>query len=136
YGSGGQYDTSGQGQYGASGQGQYASAGASPYATDSYGSGGQGPYGGGQQPRREKRGPGWGATIAIALIAALLGGGAAFGGSYAVSAMQEGTESRKVAEQTIETPDWTEVAKSASESVVSIQAAANGRVVALGSGSL
>ncbi|MBE8146806.1 trypsin-like peptidase domain-containing protein [Brevibacterium casei] len=136
YGSGGQYDTSGQGQYGASGQGQYASAGASPYATDSYGSGGQGPYGGGQRPRREKRGPGWGATIAIALIAALLGGGAAFGGGYAVSAMQEGTESRKVAEQTIETPDWTEVAKSASESVVSIQAAANGRVVALGSGSL
>lgn len=158
YGSGGQYGASGQspygtstqGQYGASGQnqyasgqnqyasgqGQYASAGAGPYATDSYGAGGQGPDGTGQPPRREKRGPGWAATIAIALIAALIGGGAAFGGSYAISAMQEDTESRKVADQTIETPDWTEVAKDASQSVVSIQAAANGRVVALGSGSL
>ncbi|GAA3829937.1 hypothetical protein KACC15558_07150 [Brevibacterium ammoniilyticum] len=130
----GQYGSgqSGSGQYGASGQGQYAAAGANPYGIDPNGAG----AGSGQPPRRTKRGPGWGATIAIALIAALIGGGAAFGGSYAVTAMQDDTESRKVADQTIETPDWTEVAKTASEGVVSIQAAAGGRVVALGSGSL
>ncbi|RBP65523.1 putative serine protease PepD [Brevibacterium sanguinis] len=86
-------------------------------------------------PRRAKKGPGWGATIAIAAIAALLGGGAAFGGSYAVTSMQD-EPNRQVAEQTIETPDWTEVAKKTSQSVVSIQAASGGQVVALGSGSL
>ncbi|GAA1931655.1 hypothetical protein GCM10009689_08710 [Brevibacterium antiquum] len=94
-----------------------------------------GPYGGEAPPRREKRGPGWGATIAIALIAALLGGGAAFGGSYALSALG-GEDSRKVADQTIETPDWTEVAKQTSQSVVSIQVGTNGQVQGLGSGSI
>ncbi|MDN5834467.1 MAG: trypsin-like peptidase domain-containing protein [Brevibacterium sp.] len=97
--------------------------------------GGPGPYGGQAPPRREKRGPGWGATIAIALIAALLGGALAFGGSYALSAFG-GDEPRKVADQTIETPDWTQVAKQTSQSVVSIQVGTDGQVQALGSGSL
>ena len=104
-----------------------------PGGPNAYGS--PGPYDGGAPPRREKRGPGWGATIAIAAIAALLGGGAAFGGSYAVNALG-GDEPRKVASQTIETPDWTEVAKQTSKSVVSIQVGSNGQVQALGSGSI
>ncbi|WP_209323839.1 trypsin-like peptidase domain-containing protein [Brevibacterium renqingii] len=94
-----------------------------------------GPFGPEQPPRREKKGPGWGATIAIALIAALLGGGAAFGGNYALSALQ-GDEPRKVAEQTIETPDWTQVAEDTSDSVMSIQVGTNGQVQGLGSGAL
>ncbi|MFC9441559.1 MULTISPECIES: S1C family serine protease [unclassified Brevibacterium] len=129
--------------YGGYGSNAYGSGG---YGSAAYGSnpsgpggpggpGDQGPYGGGAPPRRQKRGPGWGATIAIALIAALIGGGAAFGGSYAVNALQDDAP-RKVAEQTIETPDWTQVAKQASEAVVSIQAGVGGRPVALGSGSL
>src|SRR5699024_3095263 len=73
--------------------------------------------------------------IAIAAIAALLGGSAAFGGNYALSALQ-GDEPRKVAEQTIETPDWTQVADRVSESVMSIQVGSNGRVQGLGSGAL
>lgn len=97
--------------------------------------GGPGPYGGQAPPRREKRGPGWGATIAIAVIAALLGGALAFGGSYAVSAFG-GDEPRKVADQTIETPDWTQVAKETSQSVVSIKVGSNGQVQGLGSGSI
>ena len=107
--------------------------GQGPGGPNAYGS--PGPYEGGAPPRREKRGPGWGATIAIAVIAALLGGGAAFGGSYALTALGE-DEPRKVANQTIETPDWTEVAKATSQSVVSIQVGTNGQVQALGSGSL
>ena len=96
---------------------------------------GFGPYGPQQPPRREKKGPGWGATIAIAAIAALLGGGLAFGGNYAMSALQ-GDEPRKVADQTIETPDWTQVAEKTSESVMSIQVGTNGQVQGLGSGAL
>ncbi|WP_231442802.1 trypsin-like peptidase domain-containing protein [Brevibacterium zhoupengii] len=96
---------------------------------------GPGPYGVEAPPRREKRGPGWFATIAIAAVAALLGGAAAFGGSYAVNAFG-GEDSRKVADQTIETPDWTEVAKQTSQSVVSIQVGTNGQVQGLGSGSI
>ena len=96
---------------------------------------GFGPYGPQQPPRREKKGPGWGATIAIAAIAALLGGGLAFGGNYAMSALQ-GDEPRKVADQTIETPDWTQVAEKTSESVMSIQIGTNGQVQGLGSGAL
>lgn len=123
-----------QGAPGYGAQGQGAPGGQPGYGTQDYYNG-QGPYGGQAPPRREKRGPGWGATIAIALVAALLGGGAAFGGSYAVSALQ-GDEPRKVADQTIETPDWTEVAKQTSESVVSIQVGTSGQVQGLGSGSL
>ncbi|WP_298419021.1 trypsin-like peptidase domain-containing protein [Brevibacterium sp.] len=96
---------------------------------------GFGPYGPQQPPRREKKGPGWGATIAIAAIAALLGGALAFGGNYAMSALQ-GDEPRKVADQTIETPDWTQVAEKTSESVMSIQIGTNGQVQGLGSGAL
>ncbi|WP_413333607.1 S1C family serine protease [Brevibacterium sp. GP-SGM9] len=123
-----------QGAPGYGAQGQGAPGGQPGYGTQDYYNG-QGPYGGQAPTRREKRGPGWGATIAIALVAALLGGGAAFGGSYAVSALQ-GDEPRKVADQTIETPDWTEVAKQTSESVVSIQVGTSGQVQGLGSGSL
>ncbi|MDN6374231.1 MAG: trypsin-like peptidase domain-containing protein, partial [Brevibacterium aurantiacum] len=93
------------------------------------------PYGVEAPPRRAQRGPGWIATIAIAAVAALLGGGAAFGGSYAVNALG-GEDSRKVADQTIETPDWTEVAKDTSQSVVSIQVGTSGQVQGLGSGSI
>ncbi|MGC3022203.1 trypsin-like peptidase domain-containing protein [Brevibacterium sp. FAM 24630] len=99
------------------------------------GPGGSGPYGPEQPPRREKRGPGWGATIAIAAIAALLGGALAFGGNYALSALQ-GEEPRKVAEETIETPDWTQVAEKTSDSVMSIQVGTRGQVQGLGSGAL
>lgn len=122
------------GQQAVQGGHQGSQGGQPPWDTQDYFNG-QGPYPGQAPPRREKRGPGWGATIAIALVAALLGGGAAFGGSYAVSALQ-GDEPRKVADQTIETPDWTEVAKQTSESVVSIQVGTSGQVQGLGSGSL
>ncbi|GAA1864182.1 hypothetical protein GCM10009813_26560 [Brevibacterium marinum] len=47
-----------------------------------------------------------------------------------------GEEPRKVADQTIETPDWTEVAKKTSPAVVSIQVGANGQVQGLGSGAI
>ncbi|SMY03172.1 putative serine protease PepD [Brevibacterium sp. 239c] len=128
-----------QGGYPASGSAGFQSGPGGPGGPGAPGGpggpGGPGPYGSEAPPRREKRGPGWGATIAIALIAALLGGGAAFGGSYAVSALG-GDEPRKVAGQTIETPDWTEVAKQTSQSVVSIQVGTDGKVQALGSGSL
>ncbi|KAB1945528.1 trypsin-like peptidase domain-containing protein [Brevibacterium linens] len=96
---------------------------------------GFGPYGAQQPPRREKKGPGWGATIAIGLVAALLGGALAFGGNYALSSLQE-DEPRKVAEETIETPDWTQVAEKTSESVMSIQVGTRGQVQGLGSGAL
>ena len=100
-----------------------------------YGSDGFGPYGAQQPPRREKKGPGWGATIAIGLVAALLGGALAFGGNYALSALQN-EEPRKVAEETIETPDWTQVAEKSSDSVMSIQVGTRGQVQGLGSGAL
>jgi putative serine protease PepD len=100
-----------------------------------FGAPGYGPYGSSQPPRRRKKGPGWGATIAIGVIAALLGGGLAFGGNYALSALQ-GDEPRKVAEQTIETPDWTQVAEDTSESVMSIQVGTDGQLQGLGSGAL
>ncbi len=106
-----------------------------PGEPGTFGAPGYGPYGSEQPPRRGKKGPGWGATIAIAAIAALLGGGLAFGGNYAMSALQ-GEEPRKVAEQTIETPDWTQVAKNTSGSVMSIQVGTNGQVQGLGSGAL
>ncbi|SMX66316.1 putative serine protease PepD [Brevibacterium iodinum ATCC 49514] len=96
---------------------------------------GFGPYGAQQPPRREKKGPGWGATIAIGLVAALLGGALAFGGNYALSALQN-DEPRKVAEETIETPDWTQVAEKTSDSVMSIQVGTRGQVQGLGSGAL
>ncbi|TGD32004.1 PDZ domain-containing protein [Brevibacterium sp. S22] len=96
---------------------------------------GFGPYGPQQPPRREKKGPGWGATVAIALVAALLGGALAFGGNYALSALQN-DEPRKVAEETIETPDWTQVAEKTSDSVMSIQVGTRGQVQGLGSGAL
>ncbi|MGJ5725258.1 trypsin-like peptidase domain-containing protein [Brevibacterium sp. H602] len=96
---------------------------------------GFGPYGAQQPPRREKKGPGWGATIAIGLVAALLGGALAFGGNYALSALQQ-DEPRKVAEETIETPDWTQVAEKTSDSVMSIQVGTRGQVQGLGSGAL
>ncbi|WP_166822077.1 S1C family serine protease [Brevibacterium limosum] len=96
---------------------------------------GFGPYGAQQPPRREKKGPGWGATVAIALVSALLGGALAFGGNYALSALQN-DEPRKVAEQTIETPDWTQVAEKTSDSVMSIQVGTRGQVQGLGSGAL
>ncbi|GAA1514141.1 trypsin-like peptidase domain-containing protein [Brevibacterium permense] len=96
---------------------------------------GFGPYGAQQPPRREKKGPGWGATIAIGLVAALLGGALAFGGNYALSALQN-DEPRKVAEETIETPDWTQVAEKTSDSVMSIQVGTQGQVQGLGSGAL
>ncbi len=118
---------------------QPGSPGSGPPGSDSGAAhasgGGFGQYPPEQPPRREKRGPGWVATIAIAAIAALLGGAAAFGGSYALTSMQD-QPNRQVAEQTIETPDWTAVAKKTSQSVVSIQAASEGQVVALGSGSV
>ena len=100
-----------------------------------YGPDGFGPYGAQQPPRREKKGPGWGATIAIGLVAALLGGALAFGGNYALSSLQE-DEPRKVAEETIETPDWTQVAEKTSDSVMSIQVGTGGQVQGLGSGAL
>ncbi|WP_169253199.1 trypsin-like peptidase domain-containing protein [Brevibacterium sp. 'Marine'] len=96
---------------------------------------GFGPYGAQQPPRREKKGPGWGATIAIGLVAALLGGALAFGGNYALSSLQH-DEPRKVAEETIETPDWTQVAEKTSDSVMSIQVGTRGQVQGLGSGAL
>src|SRR5699024_11284935 len=67
--------------------------------------------------------------------AALLGGGLAFCGNYAMSGLQ-GDEPRKVADQRIETPDWTQVAEKTSGSVMSIQVGTNGQVQGLGSGAL
>ena len=68
-------------------------------------------------------------------MAALLGGALAFGGNYALSSLQN-DEPRKVAEQTIETPDWTQVAEKTSNSVMSIQVGTRGQVQGLGSGAL
>jgi putative serine protease PepD len=125
----------GPGEQTGSGGPGYPNGQGGPGEPGAFGAPGYGPYGPEQPTRREKKGPGWGATIAIAAIAALLGGGLAFGGSYAMSAMQGG-EPRKVAEQTIETPDWTQVAENTSGSVMSIQVGTNGQVQGLGSGAL
>ena len=83
-----------------------------------------------QPPAQQRRGPGWGATIVIALSAALLTSGGTLlatdmlGGGTSVVTTTGGsriTETDPVVTSTTTNPDWANVAAAVGPSVVSIQ---------------
>lgn len=123
----------------ATAQAQQARQGYAAPAQGQYGSGPQagtaapqgfGPKQSSATPER-RRGPGWIALIAAAVIGALVATGISLGGA---ALLDTRGDQNSAEEQTTETPDWTKIAAAASPSVVAIQVAVDGQLASQGSG--